>query len=221
MAKRISSPTTAPLGLCTVVVSTPPASLLPYVNPASFPPAFAGWSKPLIRDLTPNQRPNASDSGAFREPALFSHFNFDDPIVYPGQKGASHGHAQFGYGFTDAFTTSDTLKSCMSSTNGGGTLNCSAYWVPLMVDTTDGSVVTPASMLIYYKTGYGGVDTTKIQPVPRDLRFISGNPAGSSEADAQVGRFVCVGGATGVGWQKSIPTTCNNGNQMIMEVSFP
>jgi hypothetical protein len=215
-------PKTAPLGLCTVIVSNPPPTTgyLPYVNPASFPPSFAGWSRPLIRAVSSTQLPTKSDEGSFREPVLFSHFNFDDPIIYPGIKGASHGHAQFGFGFTDAFTVSSNLQGCLSSTNGGGTLNCSAYWVPLMVDTTDGSAVVPASMLVYYKTGYGGVDTRKIQPVPRDLRFISGNPAAKTEAEAKVGRFVCYGDP-GVGWQKTIPSNCQAGNLMVMEVHFP
>jgi hypothetical protein len=207
----------------TVVVPpvTPPAGNLPFVDKTKLMTPFAGWNKPLIRPVSSTQLPTKSEDGSFREPALISHMNFDDPIIFPGQPGASHLHVYAGPPNIDANSTTAGLAACPSSTNGGGTLNCSAYWSPAMIDTTDGTPVAPSSMLIYYKTGYGGVDTTKIQPVPAGLRMVSGSSANSTEAGVTVSRFVCYGGATGVGWQKSIPTNCNTWNTLVMEVSFP
>jgi hypothetical protein len=204
-------------------VVTPPVVVgnLPVVDKTKLMPVFAGWSKPLIRAVSSSQLPTKSEDGSFREPALISHMNFDDPIIFPGQPGASHLHVYAGPPNIDANSTTAGLAACPSSTNGGGTLNCSAYWSPAMIDTTDGTPVAPSSMLIYYKTGYGGVDTTKIQPVPAGLRMVSGSSANSTEAGVTVSRFVCYGGATGVGWQKSIPTNCNTWNTLVMEVSFP
>ena len=192
---------------------------MPYINVAKIPAAVTGWNTARVQATSLAVSP--SDSGSFRLGCFFSHMSFNDPIVYPGQPGASHLHTFVGNTGVDANSTSATIANSGNSTCSGGTLNRTAYWFPTMIDTTDGTPIAPSGFLVYYKTGYGGVKPADVKPVPNGLRMISGSASASSDATAQVGRYVCVGGVNGVGWQKTIPSTCYQDNQLIMEVSFP
>ena len=88
--------------------------------------------------------------GQFRAACEFSHFAYDDPLVYPGKPGASHLHMFFGNTRTNAFTTYDSLINSGSSTCNGQELNRTGYWAPAMFDG-NGNVRVPERMVIYYK----------------------------------------------------------------------
>ena len=87
--------------------------------------------------------------GAFRFICQASHIAYDDPIVHPGQKGASHLHQFFGNTKTDADSDYQSLRTSGDSTC-MNKLNRSAYWVPAMLDGK-GHVVRPDNVSIYYK----------------------------------------------------------------------
>jgi hypothetical protein len=201
------------------VGSTQATNLMPVIDRTKIPAAATGWSTPRVQAATSTTA--AADIGAFRLGCFYSHMNFDDPIVYPGQTGVSHLHVFFGNTDVNAASTSDSIASSGNSTCSGGTLNRSAYWVPAMVDATDGTPITPSAILVYYKTGYGGVTPASVVAVPAGLHMIAGSAKATTASTDGVGRFSCVGGNVGVGWQNSIPTTCNQGNSLIMEVNFP
>lgn len=88
--------------------------------------------------------------GQFRTACEFSHFMFDDPILFPDQPGKSHLHMVFGNVDSNAYTTQETLEDSGSSTCNGQELNRSGYWVPAMIDG-DGRVRIPERIVIYYK----------------------------------------------------------------------
>lgn len=213
-------PATAPAGACTV----PPTSLLPVMDPAKVPAPLPSFKVPRISSdpavIGGLPLPNPSDIGAFRVYCTGSHIKTDDPIVFPGQPGKSHPHSFAGNDSTDANSTNDTLLAA-GSTCSGGTLDRSAMWVPTMIDTTDGTPIMFSGLLTYYKQGYGGVKAGDMRPVPSGLRMLAGTAAGNPTAKSSAVRYACVGGANGVGWQDSIPTTCFQDNTLIMEVSFP
>lgn len=211
--------------------ATPPVAggYMPQIDTTKIPAAQPGHST-ARRQAAPGpfrngdlQGPTRDEIGAVRMGCTFSHMSFNDPLVYPGQPGASHLHTFVGNTGTDQNSTAEALASSGNSTCAGGTLNRSSYWFPTMIDTTDGTPLAPNGFLVYYKTGYGGVKPAAVQPVPAGLRFISGNAAATAPAEATgVGRYSCVGGTgPGVGWQRSIPTTCKAGQSLIMEVHFP
>ncbi len=131
-----------------------------------------GANGPRIQSTTYSGTPNYS--GSFRTQCYLSKFAFDDPIVYPGQPGASHLHLYFGNTAVDANTTPASLASSGNSTCRGGTLNRSAYWVPAVFDTRTGTAVTPDVGTFYYKTGYN-VDPRVITTLPAGLRMIAGD----------------------------------------------
>ncbi len=117
--------------------------------------------------------------GQFRMYCKYSHFNYDDPIVYPGQPGKAHLHMYWGNTMADAYSTKQTL-----TTKGGGTcegfeLNRTAYWMPALLDGT-GNVVIPKAIVMYYKSGGRAGDAAKTTRMPQGLKMISGNSSGNT-----------------------------------------
>lgn len=98
----------------------------------------------------------------------FSHQNYDDPIVYPGQPGESHLHQFFGNHTTDAFSTYESLRAGQTTCN--DQLDTAAYWAPALLDA--GQVVEPTRSVSYYRPGLG-VDPTTIEPYPPGLEMLS------------------------------------------------
>ena len=88
--------------------------------------------------------------GQFRTACEFSHFSYDDPLVYPGKPGAAHLHMYFGNTDVNAFSTAETLLNSGSSTCNGQELNRTGYWVPAMFDAA-GNVRVPERIVVYYK----------------------------------------------------------------------
>ncbi len=88
--------------------------------------------------------------GQFRAVCEFSHFSYDDPLVFPGKPGASHLHMHFGNTHVNAFSTYDSLINSGSSTCNGQELNRTGYWVPAMFDGA-GNVRVPERIVVYYK----------------------------------------------------------------------
>jgi hypothetical protein len=148
-----------------------------------------------------------------------SHMNFDDPIVFPGQVGASHLHAFFGHAGIDAFLKPGTLRAVGNkSTCGGGTANLSGYWVPALIDK-NGVPLVPTNNIVYYKSGYGGVDPEDVKEPPAGLRMIAGN-AKSSSSQKPLAYWECVD--TSSEHHASIPTSCPQGTREFqMAVQFP
>jgi hypothetical protein len=156
------------------------------------------------------QVPSNDGTGNFRTACRFSHFLSDDPIVFPGQPGASHNHTFFG---NMSFNASTTTSSTGNSTCDGGTANRSSYWVPT-VRNAAGVAQVPSLNLVYYKSGYQGVDDEKGSIVlPVGLKLITSTYA-----------WTCAQSGVGnVSAQSStIPTSCPTAaNLLHVVVSFP
>jgi hypothetical protein len=101
----------------------------------------------------PEQAFPVSGGGQFRVSCEFSHFAYDDPLVYPGKPGAAHLHVFWGNTDVNAFSTYDTLVNSGGSTCNGGEVNRTGYWAPALFDA-DGDVRIPMRINVYYK-GYG------------------------------------------------------------------
>ena len=90
----------------------PPGGQIPLDQ---LPRGFVG-SKRILIQSSPQQGYEDGDQGNFRNYCDFSHMNYDDPIVYPGQPGAAHLHSFFGNTGVNARTTTGSLR-----TSGNGT----------------------------------------------------------------------------------------------------
>ncbi len=124
----------------------------------------------------PANRPDngSNGDGQFRVACQYSHFAYDDPIVFPGQPGRSHLHMFFGNTSANANTTAAELLNHGGGTCNGFELNRSAYWVPALLDGK-GHVVVPEKIILYYKTKF----PDQVQALPQGLKMISGSTSGS------------------------------------------
>lgn len=117
----------------------------------------------------------------FTVDCLHSHYRGDDPIVFPGEHGASHNHEFFGDTQLNAKTTTQQILDNPGNTCEVGA-DRSAYWVPAVYQ--DGKVIEADNNKFYYKVGK--VDPKTIQPMPVGLRMIAGNANATKPESRQV-----------------------------------
>ena len=172
--------------------------------------------------------------GAFRFICNAGAVKADDPIVYPGQPGASHLHQFYGNTSADAYSSYSSLRQNGSSTC-MSPLNRSAYWMPALLNGA-GYVVRPDYVAIYYKRrpasdpkcgGLGtvvGAEGTCV-PLPNGLRFIFGfnmlNPSDTPTGEAY---FNCDGPTAVPGHYLSLPealANCPAGNRLGAVIKAP
>ena len=110
------------------------------------------------------------EGGQFRIACEFSHFGYDDPLVFPGQPGASHLHTFFGNTDTNAFSTPASILNTGGATCNGQELNRTAYWVPALFDTA-GNARIPERIVVYYKGE--GLANGKAEPYPPGAAMIA------------------------------------------------
>ena len=125
----------------------------------------------------------------FNAGCTVSHHANDDPIVFPGQFGASHNHTFMGATTTNAASTLASLKAGGTTCNPVG--DKSAYWVPTLYQ--NGQVVDPlGSVTVYY--GSRLKDPSKTQPFPEGFRMIVGDAKNQVDTpDHQGNHFFCAG----------------------------
>jgi hypothetical protein len=108
----------------------------------------------------------------------------DDPIVFPGQPGASHAHVFTGNLTANAFSNQASLEA-------GGT-NClldrdkASYWMPQLYNQ-NGQPVTPSHMRAYYRAATLGT----VSHIPRGLRMIAGNAKATAPQDKTIAGWQC------------------------------
>lgn len=137
--------------------------------------------------------PARAVDGEFHVSCNFSHRAPDDPIVYPGDPGASHMHTFFGNRSTDAGSTYRSMRRARTTCSIAA--DASGYWIPSLVDHR-GRMVAPRSMTAYYRA------RSRVQPPPRNLRMI----AGGDTARLKIAGYSCGGGDA----ESSMPLDCGN-----------
>lgn len=164
----------------------------------------------------PAPRPDngSSPEGQFRLACEYSHFNYDDPIIYPDQPGKSHFHMFFGNTETNAFTTDNTLINSGGGTCQGYELNRSAYWVPALLDNK-GNAVVPFQIIIYYKTK----SPDSVIPMPQGLQMIGGNDLHYSFETRDELHWSCGGSGNKYNMTNRIPDC--GGDVINASVQFP
>ncbi|MEM7327060.1 MAG: DUF1996 domain-containing protein, partial [Actinomycetota bacterium] len=169
----------------------------PYLNTPSDQLVLSNHYGPRSEYLNnPGQNPEQAfpvpNGGQFRAACEFSHFAYDDPLVYPGKPGASHLHMFFGNTHVNAFSTYDTLINSGSSTCNGQELNRTGYWVPALFDG-NGNVRIPERVVVYYK-GEGQARGNSI-PYPAGAAMITSKNYNTAPANEGGGTgkytFVC------------------------------
>ncbi|MGB5759747.1 MAG: DUF1996 domain-containing protein, partial [Acidimicrobiales bacterium] len=169
----------------------------------------------------PEQAFPVANGGQFRTGCEFSHFSYDDPLVFPGKPGAAHLHMYFGNTDVNAFSTYETLINSGSSTCNGQELNRTGYWAPAIIDG-NGNVRIPERVVVYYKGE--GLARGKSEPYPAGAAMIATENL-NAKPESQGGvsgkySFVCSdkyssnGGASG----NTIPN-CNGSATAVLEMN--
>jgi Domain of unknown function (DUF1996) len=149
----------------------------------------------------------------FVENCRYSHQAPDDPIVFPGQPGASHQHTFVGNRTTNAFSSYGSLRT-------GGTTcrrqdDTAAYWVPALYQGT--TEVLPVAATVYYRRG----TLAEVSPFPNDLRVIAGDSRATSPQALGVTFWSC-GVASGTGRSSEVPTCPDTpGSSLRLHIRFP
>jgi len=167
------------------------------------------------------------DSGLFGADCFFSHSGMDDPIVFPGQPGASHMHDFFGAQLLDAFSTNDSIRNqankCVRVNSPDTDADKSAYWTPALyvndqkVDPDSGD--RSADVGVSYKTNRR--HTVSIRPFPANFRAIAGVATGgpSSVGDQTVIHVYCPDGQSAPAAGRGRAPTCQT-NMLRVEIKF-
>jgi len=153
----------------------------------------------------------------FNAQCTTSHRGKNDPIVFPGQSGASHDHTFFGNDSTKADTTlTSLLNHTKSSCKPAG--DHSSYWVPTLL--VKGKAVVPNSVTVYYGSSLS--DHSKVQPFPQGLRMIVGDPRNQVKGGSDVwNEFYCQG-ENHVLTKSGFPTcTTTKTGEMNFDLIFP
>lgn len=182
----------------------------------------------LISSTGGSATASGDGSGNARYICQFSHMNYDDPIVFPGQQGAAHLHVFFGNTTTNYLTTPANIRAQIdashfvaSSTCSGGAANLTAYWAPALMNGST-PVKPDADEFNYYKSGYRGVKPSDVHDIPAGFKMIAGNK------DSLVGQSPDI-----VEWwcdpdenpsatpTQTIPQSCHAGQQLRLDITFP
>jgi hypothetical protein len=131
----------------------------------------------LVVLLGPSVPPvRAAQSGQFVLRCPYSHSLPDDPIVFPGQPGASHLHDFFGNTSVNASSTFETMLA--GETNCRVPSDTAGYWAP--AGFLNGVQLRPGVMRIYYlapaATGTPGT-------IPAGLQMVGGNKEAQSPGE--------------------------------------
>lgn len=128
----------------------------------------------------------------------FSHTNNDDPIVFPGQPGASHNHTFVGARTTNAFSTFTSLSSGATTCVMQG--DRSGYWQPTWYP-----VHPNKGLLIYYTIN------SNTRPFPNGLKIVVRHSGGHI-------RFKCGPGSNTE--TVAPPPSCGSG-MLVAVIDFP
>jgi hypothetical protein len=142
-----------------------------------------------------------------------SHVAYDDPIVHPGDAGASHLHTFFGNADVDADPDYDRIAGADTSCE--QRRDTASYWAPALLDTA-GSVVEPVSMTGYYRPGFG-VDPAAVEPYPAGLMMVAGDALATATQPIEVVSWSC--GTSAV--RDTTPSQCPASSTLRLLVNFP
>lgn len=135
----------------------------------------------------------------------------DDPIVHPGQPGASHLH-QF-FGARDVTATSEWAELLDGGTTCDQAADTASYWTPALIGV-GGRPVEPIKAIAYYRAG-PDVDPTTVEPYPAGFMVVAGDHTALEPQPTSVAAFGCGSG----GDRSTAPTDCD-GVPLTMVITF-
>ena len=150
--------------------------------------------------------------GQFVAECDFSHAAPIDPIVFPGEPGASHLHDFFGSHDVDANSTGMSLVG--SDTSCDLAADSASYWSPAVF--VNGAKIDPILATAYYRAAVG-IDGSRVVPFPVGLAMIAGDQSSSEPQPTEIVGWVCGGSSRRV----SDPPVCSPDTPLRLEITFP
>ena len=199
------------LGLTLVVPAVTLASTRPSVLTG------AGMTRaitvdPAVAGAAGTERQPLGNGKLFKSTCLPNHEVMDDPIVFPGQPGASHDHLFFGNRTTDAYSTYASLINQPTSCRIAG--DHAAYWIPALY--SGGTEVLPVFANAYYLAdGARG----RIVPFPAGLKVIAGDSKATTAQSTTITGWKCANQV--VEMLSTTPTACPANVDQVLVMRFP
>ncbi|MCW2962067.1 MAG: hypothetical protein JWM25_1730 [Thermoleophilia bacterium] len=137
-----------------------------------------------------------------------SHVAYDDPIVFPGQPGASHRHEFFGARTANAASTAAQLEA--GTTSCGHRSDTASYWVPTL--EVNGRS-TRGHLTVYYQRA----GKRSAAAPPRRLRLIAGDMRATTRQSMLVTHWQCTGRPTRFAERPA----CRRGERLAAWLLFP
>lgn len=105
-----------------------------------------------------------------------SHVLKDDPVRAYGQPGASHTHLFFGNTSINAWSTYRSGRRNPRSTNAGGPLNATGYWIPAFIVPLAGKNYAKVAdfSIVYYNSEIAVAAAGLISRLPFGMRYVAG-----------------------------------------------
>jgi hypothetical protein len=179
--------------------------------------AVAVWMG-VVAHTSEAARPTAANVQAlqgvnFVGSCAFSHMAMDDPIVFPGQPGASHHHSFVGNTTTNAFSTLQSLRAGSTTCRRNG--ETAAYWMPTLM--LNGAEVAPRAATIYYRRR----TLAPVRAFPPGFKLIAGDRAATAPQGMQITFWNC-GAAAGIRPSAEVPMCPDmRGSSLRLHVNFP
>jgi len=177
--------------------------------------ATATVTKTGFITTTPTVNPPLQGNfGEFVAYCPFSHRAANDPIVFPGQPGASHSHDFFGNTSTDADSTFESLRGAPTTCD--PVADEASYWAPTMY--ADGVPVEVEQATFYYNNENTEAGALRAPPV--GLEVLTGRP-GRQGPDGNASHYVwsCLGN-TGPSSTGNF-TDCGPGGRIELILDYP
>jgi hypothetical protein len=151
--------------------------------------------------------------GQFVVECGFDRFLADDPIVHPGQAGASHLH-QF-FGAVGVSVDSEAAALLAGETTCDQRDDTASYWSPVLIDAS-GETIQPLRSVAYYRAG-PDVAVSDVVPYPAGLMMVAGDHTAIEPQPLSVVAWSC-----GTGARRDVrPLACEAPTTLRMTITFP
>lgn len=141
----------------------------------------------------------------------FVRFRADDPIVFPGEPGASHLHAFYGNRRVHANSTYRSLRA--AGTSCGLKADRGAYWAPAAY--VNDQLIEPLDADFYYRVL---TDPSAVHAFPRNLRIVAGDAHANAPQSKKIVDWDCEHGGSST--DRDTPPDCGTGI-VSSRVKFP
>jgi len=166
--------------------------------------------------------PEAANAGAFQVTCTFSHRLMEDPIVFPGQAGASHWHDFYGAETAGARSTYRSMLASPSTC--ADKRDTAGYWHPRL--WADGAV-RRGTLVAYYDRG----NKPSVRAYPPNLKVVAGSARATAPQPRHVSYWSCTrpsarglaGASSGAprGARSTSVPRCARGTHLTSNVVFP